>query len=136
MKAVLDPNVLVSAAISPRGVPAQIVGAWSDQRFELVVSPAVLDELRDVLLRPRFRRWITAEKAAEYVDGLEDDANLMADPTEVPVVSRDPDDDYLIALGRIATADYLVSGDQHLTSLADLQPPVVTPRAFLDLLAG
>lgn len=136
MKAVLDPNVLVSAAISPRGVPAQIVGAWSDERFELVISPAVVDELRDVLLRPSFRRWITAEDAAEYVDGLEDDADLVPDPADVPVVSRDPDDDYLIALARSAGADYIVSGDQDLTSLEDLKPPVLTPRAFLELLAA
>ena len=134
MKAVLDPNVLVSAAISPRGVPAQIVGAWADGRFELVISPAVVDELRDVLQRPSLRRWITAEESVEYVDGLEDDADFVADPPEVPVVSRDPDDDYLIALARSADADYIVSGDQDLTSLVDLQPPVLTPRAFLRLL--
>lgn len=135
MKAVLDPNVLVSAAISPHGVPAQIVGAWSDERFELVISQAVLEELREVLLRPSFRRWITTQEAAEYVDGLEDDTDLVPDPEEVPFVSRDPDDDYLIALARSARADYIVSGDQDLTSVEDLELPVLTPRAFLNLLA-
>jgi putative PIN family toxin of toxin-antitoxin system len=101
----------------------------------LVISPAVLDELRDVLQRPSFSRWITAEEAVEYVDGLEDDADLVPDPGKVPVVSRDPNDDYLIALARSAGADYIVSGDQDLTSLEGLQPPVATPREFLDLLA-
>jgi putative PIN family toxin of toxin-antitoxin system len=134
VKAVLDPNVLVSAAISPRGVSAQIVDAWSDERFDLVISPAVLAELRDVLLRPSFRRWVTAEEAVEYAEGLEDEADLVPDPTEVPAISRDPKDDYLIALARNAGADCIVSGDQDLTRLTELQPPVLTPRAFLELL--
>ncbi|MGH2892355.1 MAG: PIN domain-containing protein, partial [Solirubrobacteraceae bacterium] len=46
MRTVVDPNVLVSAAISPAGPPRQIVAAWIDGRFELVISPALLDELR------------------------------------------------------------------------------------------
>jgi hypothetical protein len=136
VKAVLDPNVLVSAVISPRGVPAQILDAWGDERFELVISLAVLDELRDVLLRPSLRRWVTAEEAVEYVNGLEDDADLVPDPAKVPAISRDPKDDYLLALARSAGADYIVSGDQDLTSLTELQPPVLTPRAFLELLRG
>lgn len=39
MRAVLDPNVLVSALLSPTGTPARIVLAWAEGRFELVVSP-------------------------------------------------------------------------------------------------
>jgi putative PIN family toxin of toxin-antitoxin system len=136
VKAVLDPNILVSALISPLGVPARVLGAWSNEYFELVISQAVLDELREVLARPSFRRRITVEEVAEYVDGLEADSELVEDPGEVPVVSRDPDDDYLIALARSAGADYIVSGDKDLTSLTELQPPVLTPRAFLDLLGG
>jgi hypothetical protein len=31
---VLDPNLLVSAAISPAGPPRQIVSAWIDERFD------------------------------------------------------------------------------------------------------
>lgn len=52
MRVVLDPNVLVSAAISPAGPPRQILTAWTNERFDLIVSPAVLDELADVLARP------------------------------------------------------------------------------------
>jgi len=58
VRAVLDPNVLVSALISPAGPPREIVGAWMQGRFDLVASPALLGELRDVLERPKFRRWL------------------------------------------------------------------------------
>jgi hypothetical protein len=49
-------------------------------------------------------------------------------------LSPDPDDDYLIALARIAEADYLVSGDRHLTAISDPIAPVLTPREFRDRL--
>ncbi|HEV7175475.1 MAG TPA: putative toxin-antitoxin system toxin component, PIN family [Solirubrobacteraceae bacterium] len=134
MRAVLDPNVLVSAAISPTGQPRQILTAWIEQRFELIASPALLDELADVLARPKFRRYITVAVATEFIDGLATDATIVADPPELPGVSPDPDDDYLVALARAAGADYLVSGDRHLLDLTDPNPPVLTPRQFLDLL--
>ena len=136
MRVVLDANVLVSAVISTAGPPREIVGAWVDGRFELVASPALLDELRDVLTRPRFRRWVSTAIAAEFVDGLAQDALILDDPPAQSGLSPDPDDDYLIALTRAARADYLVSGDRHLLDLADPEPPVLTPRRFLDLIGA
>lgn len=52
----------------------------------------------------------------------------------LPITLTDPGDEYLLALARAAPADYLVSGDAHLTSLAGPDPPILPPRAFLDLL--
>ncbi len=63
MLAVVDPNVLVSALISTGGPPRQIVSAWVEGRFDLLVSPELLTELGDVLARPKFRRWVSAAAA-------------------------------------------------------------------------
>ena len=136
MLVVLDPNVLVSAAISTAGPPRQIVNAWVGGRFELAASPALIDELADVLARPRFRRWISTQTAAEFIAGLEQSALMIDDPPAPAALTADPDDDYLIALARAGGADYLVSGDRHLTDLQDPEPPVLTPRQFLELLAA
>jgi predicted nucleic acid-binding protein len=92
-RVVLDPNVIISAAISPNGA---------------------LDAARELL--------ISIEGAAE----------LCADPSPVPRVSRDPDDDYLLALSRDARVDLLVSGDGDLLAIADHDPPIVAPRSLLD----
>ena len=136
MRVVLDANVLVSAAISAAGPPRQIVSAWVDGRFELIASPALLEELSDVLARPRFRRFISIATAGDFIDGLAEDAEILDDPPAQPGLSPDPDDDYLITLARAAKADYLVSGDRHLLDLTDPDPPVLTPRQFLDLLGA
>ena len=136
LRVVLDANVLVSAVISPAGPPREIVTAWVDGRFELIASPTLLAELRDVLDRPRFRRWVSTATATDFIDGLAEDAVLSDDPPPQPGLSPDPDDDYLIALARVAEADYLVSGDRHLLDLNDPDPPVLTPRQFLALIAA
>jgi uncharacterized protein len=133
-RVVLDPNVLISARLSPNGTPGRLLTAWIDGQFELVVSPKLLAELAGVLDRPKFRRWLTAEEACEYVGRLRTGAILIDDPSKVTLSTPDPDDDYLVALAQKANADCLVSGDGDLTGLAEPQPSVLTPRAFLESL--
>lgn len=134
MRAVLDPNVLVSAVISPAGPPAQILQAWADEQFELIASPQLLNELDQVLRRRKFRRWISAQTASGYVEALAEATTVIDDPVPLARTVTDPGDEYLLALARAAPADYLVSGDAHLTGLASSDPPVLRPREFLDLL--
>lgn len=50
---VVDPGVLVSAALSPKGNPAKIIEAVRSGRVVLIVSPHLLAELDDVLGRPK-----------------------------------------------------------------------------------
>lgn len=60
MRVVIDPNVLVSAAVAT-GVSAQLIDRWlSERAFEVVVCPRLIAELRDVLARDKFRRWIAS----------------------------------------------------------------------------
>lgn len=132
--AVLDPGVLVAALISSRGAPAALLLAWFEGYFELVVSPRLLGELERVLRRPRFRRYVTEAEVAGYVGLLAERAVVVQDSPAPPPVTPDPGDDYLVALARAARADVLVSGDAHLTGLPDPDPPVLTPRGFLDRL--
>lgn len=134
LRVVCDPNVLISARLSPRGAPAKVLSAWTDGRLELVVSPGLLVELTGVLERPKFRRWMTIDETRGFVEALRVAAVVIHDPPVLAGVTPDPKDDYLVALARAAGADRLISGDPHLTGLADADPPVVTPRAFVDQL--
>lgn len=134
MRVVLDPNVLVSAAVAS-DVPAELLDRWlTDRPFELVVCPIFVAELRGVLQRPKFRRWITAEEVADFVDRLAREAESWADPTGVPSVTGDPKDDYLVALHRSCQADLLVSGDSDLLELIAPDVVVLTPGELLERL--
>lgn len=95
---VIDPNVWVSAVINPFGVPARVVEAVTTGTLIAVVSQHLLDELTAVLIRPKFRRWVSVADAVAFVETLGGYADRYPDPgTPAPRV-RDPDDDYLVAL--------------------------------------
>jgi putative PIN family toxin of toxin-antitoxin system len=133
VRAVLDPNILIAALLSPTRAPGQLVGRWLAGEFELIVSEALLAELERALAYPKLRRRVSAEEAAELADLLRDGAVLAPDPANPPRRSPDPGDDYLLALAESERA-VLVSGDQHLLALAD-EFPIHTARAWLDQLA-
>lgn len=134
MRAVLDINVIISALLSPGGSPAIVLRSWLDGAYELVVSSQLLAELERALTYPKLRARITAAEAADVVELLRRGAQLIEDPGHAPDVrSPDPGDDYLIALAASARA-VIVSGDEHLLSLAE-HLPVYSPAAFLELLA-
>lgn len=144
MRAVLDPNVLVSAAISERGVPAEIVRRWEGGEFELVVSAEILFELSEVLRRPRFRRYLTEAEALDYVLRLHDGAAEVSEELPKDVVrgvTRDPDDDYIAGVAYQGGADVIVSGDKDLLDLPEKRiyygvsntvARVLSPREFLE----
>lgn len=125
--------MLVSAALSEKGAPWELVRSWHEGGFELIVSYELLYELEVVLLRTKFRRYLSESEALEYVLWIREGA-VLKDAGEVRPLSLDPEDDYLLALARNSGADYLVFGDSDLRDLEgeDL-PEIVSPRRFADL---
>jgi uncharacterized protein len=129
---VIDSNVFVSAAIQ-HGASYRIIESWLNGTadFEIVMCPALLGEIREVLTtRPRLRKWISLETATFFVDTIETLVDLVDDPNEVHTETRDPNDDYLIALARTNDVEVIVSGDNDLLEWKAQQPPVVTPSQF------
>lgn len=132
MLVVLDANVFVSAAIQ-RGASYRLVESWltGTPHFEVVMCPALLDEIREVLTtRPRLRKWISLETATMFVNTIETLVDLAADPTEIQPETRDPNDDHLVALARATDVEFIVSGDKDLLEWETQKPPVVTPSQF------
>lgn len=135
-RAVLDTNVLVSALITPAGASARLLLELRAGSFELVVSPTLLSELREVLGRPKFERNVSMSEIDAYVELIERESILAEDPAPSSTpMSVDPDDEYLVDLARAARVDALVTGDDHLLALRDTLP-VVTPREFLESLTS
>jgi uncharacterized protein len=133
LRAVLDPNVLISALVSPRGVPGILATRWRDGHFELIVSEQLLEELERALEYPKLAKRISPEEVAAFSSLLRRSGVEVVDPNDPPRRSRDAADDYLLALAEAADA-VLVSGDRHLLELGS-ELPVVSPRDFLSMLA-
>jgi len=131
VKAVLDTNVLVSG-IFFAGVPGQILEAWADDRFELILTPTVFDEYLRICARLAASR-----------PGLEYDAvlativghgTLVADTTSEEAITVDPDDDKFMLCTRSA-GGIVVSGDTDLLDVSGWQGvQVLKPRDFLSQL--
>jgi len=138
MRGVLDANVLVSALIRPEGPPGRIlVRLFREGAFELVASPATLEELRRSLRYPRVRKALrlSEEELDLWVDALRAIAVVVEGMVSRHVVEADPADDICIAAAADGLADYIVSGDRHLLDLGEHEGiRIVTPREFLDLL--
>jgi putative PIN family toxin of toxin-antitoxin system len=126
VKAVIDPNVLVSAAISRHGPPREILERWIYGEFEMVVSYDLLYELEAVLLRERFREKLSVSDVVEFVSFLADRATMVeqTDPHGYTAGIADQWDYYLRNLAEAAGVDRLVSGDPDLHA--------TSPREFAD----
>jgi putative PIN family toxin of toxin-antitoxin system len=135
VRAVLDVNVLISAILSRHGAPGRLLAAWRNGASDLVVSPLLLAELRRALTHPKLARLVSPDDADAFVALLRRAAEVAFDPPGPPPVrTADPKDDYLVALAA-AERSVIVSGDTHLTGLAD-RIPVRWPAEFLAEVEG
>jgi putative PIN family toxin of toxin-antitoxin system len=133
VRVVLDPNVIISALLSPAGAPARVLLAWQEGEFELIASQPLLAEVERALAYPKLAKRVEKEDAVAVVSWLGRSATIVVDPAQAPSVrSVDPGDDDLIALA-VSERALLVSGDKHLLELGD-RIPIVSPAAFLEML--
>lgn len=130
MRVVLDVNVLVSALLSRAGAPGRLLALWLEGAFELVVSEGLLAELGRALAYPKLREHISPEDAADFIALLRSTAPMVAGAERPDPISRDPGDDYLLALAK-ASASVLVSGNRDLLVLAP-ELPIQEPGALLE----
>jgi uncharacterized protein len=97
--------------------------------FELIVSPLLLQELEAVLLRKKFRRYVTIEEVEDYLAFIARHGTLVPDPSEpAPLRSLDPEDNHLLDLAYAQKA-VLVSGDSDLLELTG-GAPICAPADF------
>jgi putative PIN family toxin of toxin-antitoxin system len=134
MRLILDTNILLSALLSPLGVPAKLLDAWERKIFTLVACDALIAELRDVAGRPFFRTRLRASAAELLAAGLRDFSFFCRDPPS-GVIAPDPKDSYLLAMAEASHAEFLVTGDKELLSLKQHKSTrIITPATMIELL--
>jgi uncharacterized protein len=136
-RAVLDTNVIASGIILGSGVPAEILTAWRERRFDLVLGPTILSELDRVLRLPKIARRYSLEpqNVQDLLKLLSARAVVAAENHTVSAALRDPKDNPILAAAVAGQADYLVTGDHDLLDLGRFRDiPIVSPVAFLRIL--
>jgi uncharacterized protein len=132
IRAVIDTNILVSALIFNGGKVEVFRQLWQDNQLQPLVSRSTVTELIRVLAYPKFKLTLAEQQdlLADYLPFCE----TIAMPIELPDIPpcRDPYDEQFLHLAIFGRADYLVTGDQDLLSLADVfDCPIVTTEQFL-----
>ena len=127
---VLDTNILISRLLCPDGVAAKAVD-HALARGVLLVSEYTLNELVEVLSRPKFDPYATREDRRHFLELLGGVARI------VPIVRhihacRDPKDDRFLDVALNGEATAIITGDQDPLVLDPFHGVrIVSPTVFL-----
>ncbi|MBE9034872.1 putative toxin-antitoxin system toxin component, PIN family [aff. Roholtiella sp. LEGE 12411] len=112
---VFDTNVLISAFLFSQSQPRQALDQAQDIGV-IVLSSSVFSELKEVLYRPKFDRYLTKERRQEFLENLTQNAQFI-DVTEQINECRDPKDNKYLELALSSQAECIVTGDDDLLVL-------------------
>lgn len=119
---VLDTNVLISAFLW-RGTPGRVIALAADSKVQLYTSRPLLDELAATLAKKKLAKYVAATglSAEQMLASYRRIAKLTATKPLEQQVSRDADDDAVLACALAARASLIVSGDDDLLVLKDFR---------------
>lgn len=110
IKVIIDTNLWISFAYNSFHSPLNKL--LSEESIEIIGSYELIQELREVLHRPKFRKTISKVKI-ERLLSLFAQAILLVKPAIKNKVASDPKDDFLFDIAMAAKADYLITGDKN-----------------------
>jgi putative PIN family toxin of toxin-antitoxin system len=128
LRVVLDTNVLVSGLAYPEGYPGRIVGAWRQGGLGVVLSKYILDEMVRVLPKLSSNKRSAAE-IRDLADSFLFMAEIVEPGSETDEALRDAADQPVLGTLLASKADYLITRDKDLLTLA-AKYPTVTPTTF------
>ena len=135
-RVVIDTNVLISAALVPRGVSRTVVDAVRSENAVILFSDVTFDEIRSRLQRQKFDRYVSRGVRFTYLAQIRAVSKWVS-ITGTKLGCRDPDDDMLLETALIGEADCLVTGDHDLLIMSPFHEiPILTPTDFLKFLTA
>lgn len=131
-RVVFDTSTLVGAAMRVGSIPYQaLVKVLAT--CDVCASVDTLEELRTVMSRKKFDRYLKPELRLDFVTSLSRQVRLfVVAEMEFGLGCRDAEDDKFLALVMAAEADALVSSDEDLLVMHPWRGvPVITAAEFL-----
>ena len=137
---VIDTNVLVAGLLTtePRSPTARVLDAMLEGRLVYLLSPELLREVREVLLRPRIarRHGLTQSEIDRLLTELTANALWREPQTDPGPPPPDPQDAHLWALLASEPRALLVTGDRLLLENPRPGTSVITPAAWIERFAA
>ena len=130
--ALYDTNIFISGTFW-RGLPRRALHLAKRGKVEVVTCESLLDELRDVLIRPAKPFHLSVRDADKVINNVRSYVRLVT-PTRKVDVCRDPDDNLVIECALAGGAQYIVTGDPDLKVLRRFEEiEIVDVRTFVSL---
>lgn len=129
---VLDSNVVISGFLFG-GVPAQLLELVLEGSIECFTSLPILDEIRNVLLRPKFG--LSSDQALTLIEELHDLCQVVMPGERIMAVFDDPDDNMILECASTVNTGIIITGDSHLLHLRQWRDiHILSPSDFLKTL--
>jgi len=118
MRAVVDTNILIRSILNPKGPTGLLLEKLRAGRFRLLYSEPLLEELADVLARPRFRNKyrVSADDVSDILSLIVQEGEEVS-PSAPIAACRDPKDNKVLEAAFFGQADVIVTGDEDLFAL-------------------
>ncbi len=131
MKAVLDTNVFISG-IHWSGASEKILFAWFDNKFDLICSEPIIEEIAQVLVN--FKIPLSFEDILWWI-GIIAEKSVLVEPTEkFEIITRCPADNKFLEAAISGNAEYIVTQDKHLLNLKEFRnTKIIEPKDFLSV---
>ncbi len=127
---VLDTNTVVSALLLPRSVTRKAFDC-AFLNGAVLASQATIDELDDVIRRPKFDRYVQEEERLRFLSSYIEAIQII-DVTVIITDCRDPKDNKFLELAVNGDAAWIVSGDRDLLDLTPYRGiAILSPSNFL-----
>jgi hypothetical protein len=131
LKVVFDTNVIVSAALYEKSLPALLLSLGLEDKVRFFVSPALLNEYEEVLKRPRFK--LGHREITELMRKINRKALIVTPTKRLKIIKVDEPDNRVLECAIKANADFIVTGNKRHFPFEDFKgSKIVTPREFID----
>lgn len=137
-KVVLDSTILVSAFLTPNGLCDHLLRQGRQGVFSLLLSDTILAESRDVLADDDILREdysYSDQDVAAFIHAVRGSATVVKGIPPLPGVTRDPNDDMIVACAVAAHAHYVITRDKDLLTLGTYHDvEMIRPEEFIRVL--
>lgn len=134
-KFVLDTNILVSALII-RGSVSNRALAYCIEKGVLLFSSKTFDEFKQVLLRKKFRKYLSETEITQILTKFIDISDFKSVSSDYKIC-RDINDDMFLNLALDGKACCILSGDEDLLVISPFRNiPILNSRQFLIYFGG
>ena len=131
LRVVFDTNVIVSAALYEKSLPALLLSLGLEDKVRFFVSPELLSEYEAVLKRPRFK--LGQKQITELMGEINRKASIVTPAKRLKILKADEPDNRVLECAIKANADFIITGNKRHFPFEEFKGnKIVTPGEFID----